>query len=65
MLVKFHPGLNLSLPMVKCLLLFTRFCLDEISSRDELSPVKKTWIKFHPGMKKKKKKKTCKHFISG
>ena len=33
------------------------FCRDEISSRDELIPFKKT------GMKKRKK--TCKHFISG
>ena len=33
--VKFHPGMKSSLYMVKCLLLFKRFCLDEISSRDE------------------------------
>ena len=33
--VKFHPGMKSSLSMVKCLLLFTRFCRDEISSRDE------------------------------
>ena len=33
--VKFHPGMKSSLSMVKCLLLFTRFCQDEISSRDE------------------------------
>ena len=33
--VKFRPGMKSSLSMVKCLLLFTRFCRDEISSRDE------------------------------
>ena len=33
--VKFHPGIKSSLSMVKCLLLFTRSCRDEISSRDE------------------------------
>ena len=59
--MKFHSGMKSSLSMVKYLLLFTRFCRDEISSRDELIPVKKTETKFHPGMKKK----TCKHFISG
>ena len=46
-----RPGMNSSLPMVKCFLLFTRFCRDEISSRDELIPVKKRGMKFHPGMK--------------
>ena len=30
-----RPGMKSSLSMVKCLLLFTRFCRDEISSRDE------------------------------
>ena len=40
--------------MVICLLLFTRFCRDEISSRDELIPVRKTAMKFHPGMKKRR-----------
>ena len=29
--MRFHPGMS-SQPMVKCLLLFTRFCGDEISS---------------------------------
>ena len=33
--MKFHPGMKSSLSMVKCLLLFTRFCRDEISSRVE------------------------------
>ena len=32
--VKFHLGMK-SLSMVQCLLLFTRFCRDEISSQDE------------------------------
>ena len=41
--------------IVKCLWLFTRFCLDEISSQDVLIPVKKTGMKFHSGMKRKKK----------
>ena len=31
------------------------FYRDEISSRDELIPVKKTGMKFHSGMKKRKK----------
>ena len=31
--VKFHLGMK-SLSMVQCLLLFTRFCRDEISSQD-------------------------------
>ena len=56
--VKFHPGMKSSLSMVKCLLLFTRFCRDEISSRDE----RQGW-NFIPGWKKEKK--TCKHFILG
>ena len=30
-----RPGMKSSLSMVKCLLLFTRFCRDEISSGDE------------------------------
>ena len=30
--------------------LFTRFCRDKISSRDELIPVKITGMKFRPGM---------------
>ena len=64
--VKFHPGMKL-VPgwnhpclwsMVKCLLLFTRFCRDEISSRDE----RQGWD-FILGWKKEKK--TCKHFIPG
>ena len=41
--------------MGKCLLLFTLFCQDEISSQDELIPVKMTVMKLHPGIKKKKK----------
>ena len=53
-----RPGMKSSLSMVKRLLLFTRFCRDEISSRDELISVKKAGIKFYPGMKKK-------HFIPG
>ena len=48
-----RPGTKSSLSMVKSLLLFTRFCRDEISSRDELIPVKKTGMKFHRGMKKR------------
>ena len=49
--VKFHTRTKSLISMVKCLLLFTRFCRDEISSRDEiLSPYEK---------------KTCKHFIPG
>ena len=43
-----------SLFMVKCLLLFTRFCRDEISSLDKLIPVKKTGMKFHPERKKRR-----------
>ena len=50
--MKFHPGMKSSLSMVKRLLLCARFCRDEILSRDELIPVKKTGMKFHPGMKK-------------
>ena len=51
------PGIKSSLSMVKCLFVFTRFCRDEISSRDELIPVKKTVMKFHPGDEKKKKRR--------
>ena len=51
------------LSMVKCLLLFTRFCRNEISSRDELILGWKTGMSFHPVMIKRKK--TCKHFIQG
>ena len=54
--MKFHPRMKSSLSVVKCLLLFTRFCRDEISSRDELIPVRVrlhvTEMKSHPGMKK-------------
>ena len=57
-------GMKSSLSMVKCLLLFTLFCPDEISSRNELISVKKTRIKFHSGMKKRRKK-IWKHFILG
>ena len=49
--------------MGKCLLLFTRFCRDEISSQDELILVRNTGLKFHPGMTKRKK--TNEHFIPG
>ena len=41
-----------SLSLVKCLLLFTRFCGDQIPSRDELIPVKKH--SKHPLPHKKK-----------
>ena len=54
--VKYHPGMKSTLSMMKCILLFKRFCRDEISSRDVLIPVKKTEMKFHPGLKKKRKK---------
>ena len=43
-----------SLFMLRCLLLFTCFCRDEISSQDELILVKKTGMKFHPELKGKK-----------
>ena len=49
-----RPGMKSSLSMVKRLLLFTHFCRDEISFRDGLISVKKTGIKFYPGMKKRK-----------
>ena len=45
----FHPGVKL----YPCL--FERMPTREISSWDELIPVKKTEMKFHPGMKKRKK----------
>ena len=41
---------------MKYLSLFTPFCRDEISSGDELIPAKKTGMKFHPGIKKGKKR---------
>ena len=44
-----RSGMKSSLSMVKCLLLFTHFCRDEISSRDERR------MKFHPRMTKRKK----------
>ena len=50
-----RPGTKSSLSMVKCLLLFTRSCRDEISSWDEFILVKKKGMKFYPGMKKRKK----------
>ena len=53
-----RPGMKSSLSMVKSLWLFTRFCRDEISSRNE----RQGWD-FIPGWKKEKK--TCKHFIPG
>ena len=46
-----RPGMKSSLSMVKCLLLFTRFCRDEISSRDE----RQGWD-FIPDEKKKKRR---------
>ena len=53
--MKFYPGMKSSLSMMTCLLLFTRFCRDEISSRDELVLVRVrlhvTETKFYPGMK--------------
>ena len=49
------PGMKSSLSMMKCLFMFTRFCRDEILSRDELIPAKKTGMKIHPGMKKRQK----------
>ena len=51
-----RPGMKSSLSMMKCLLLFTHCCQDEISTWDELILVKKTGVKFHPGTKKKRKK---------
>ena len=48
-------GIKSSLSMVKCLLLFTPFSRDEISSQDELIAVKKTGMKFYARMKKRKK----------
>ena len=53
--VKFHPGIKSSLSIVKYFLLFSCFCRDEISSWKEHNPVKKTGMRFHPGMKKRKK----------
>ena len=58
-----RSGTKSSLSMVKCLLLLTRFCRDEISSRDEITPVKKT--DEISSRDEKKEKKTCKHFIPG
>ena len=49
-----RPEMKSSLSIVKCLLLFTRFCRDKISSQDELIPLKTTGMKFHPGMKKRR-----------
>ena len=40
-----RPGTKSSLSMMKCLLLFTRSCRDEISFQDELISVKKTGMK--------------------
>ena len=50
-----RPGRKSSLSIVKCLLLFTHFCRDEISSRDELIPEWKTGMRFYLGLKKRKK----------
>ena len=58
-----RPGMKSFLSMVKCLLLFTRFCRDEISSRDKLIAVKDR-DEISSG-DDKKKKKTCKHFRPG
>ena len=60
--VKFHPGMKLSLSMVKCLLLFTRFCRDEISSRYELIPVKN---RDEISSRNEKKKTRCVNISSG
>ena len=62
--VETRPGIKSSLSMAKCLLLFTRFCRNEVSFRDELIPVKKAAINFHSGMNKRKKRR-YKHFIPG
>ena len=59
--VKLHSGMKLVpdeiIPVYgeMSLTVYTFFCRDEISSRDELIPVKKTRMKFHLGMKKRKK----------
>ena len=56
---KFHPGTKSSLPMAKYLLLFTRFCRDEILSRDELIPAKTTdEISLRDEKKKKRRVNT-------
>ena len=49
----FIPGWNHPCLWWECLLLFTRFCRDEISSRNELISVKKTGMKFHLGRRKR------------
>ena len=49
-------GMKSSFSRVNCLLLFTRFFLDEILSPDELIPVKKTGMKWDPRIKKRRKK---------
>ena len=41
-----RPGMKSSLSMAKCLLLFTRFCRDEISSRDKKKRKKRNLTKF-------------------
>lgn len=43
-----RPATKSSLSIMKCLLLFIRFCLDKMSSPDELIHAKKT-EKFIPG----------------
>ena len=53
-----RPRMKSFLSMVKCLLLFTHFFQDEISSRDE----RQGWDLI---LGWKKEKKTCKHFIPG
>ena len=42
------------LSMGNYFILFTRFCQDEILSRDEFIPIKKTGMKFYPRMEKRK-----------
>ena len=54
-----RPGTKSSLSMAKYLLLFTRFCRDEILSRDELIPAKKTdEISLRDEKKKKRRVNT-------
>ena len=51
---KTRPRMKLFLSLGKNLLLFTRFCVGEISLRDELTSELKTGMRFHPKMKKRK-----------
>ena len=52
-----RTGMKSSLSMVKRLLLFLYFWQDEISSRDEIIPVKKAEIEFHCWMEKRQKRR--------